>query len=202
MDYISKSIAVGEKDSFVSTEGKTKADIWKEAIEALVDPTSGMEESERANYEQKIMQKLKTGRRLTSDELEYLRLHNPDLYKSAVRVEVSRKALREKLSNCKSKEEVQQVVWNQMETLRAMEKDPDIEYMSAMVKKEIDDFKKSSEYARLPLKKEEGKKKVQKETWSESKEQEESEETFGKIAIYSRMQVQCERIVQMTQAFI
>lgn len=202
MDYISNAMAVGEKDSCGTTERKTKADIWKEAIEALVDPTSGMEESERANYEQKIMQKLKTGRRLTSEELEYLRLHNPDLYKSAVRVEVSRKALREKLSKCKSKEEVQQVVSVQMETLRAMEKDPDIEYMSAMVKKEIEDFKKSSAYARLPLKKEEGKKKAPKESWSELKEQEESEEAFGKIAIYGRMQVQCEMIVQMTQAFI
>lgn len=202
MDYISNNIVVKKQDSSVRAVGKTKADIWKETIEALVDPANGMEEEERANYEQKIVQKLKTGRRLTSEELNYLRIHNPELYQSAVRVETARKALREKLKNCKSKEEVQQVVSAQMESLKAMEKDPDIEYLSAMVKKEIEDFQKSSDYARLPKTREEGKKKVSKKSGLQSEETEGEEEECQKLAIYSRMQFQCDLIVQMAQAFI
>ena len=98
--------AVGENKN----KKQTEASIWKEVIEALVDPTAGMEEPERKNYEQKIMQKLKSGKRLSSEELDYLRIQNPELYRTAMRVENARKALRTRLSNCKSKEEVQQVI--------------------------------------------------------------------------------------------
>lgn len=180
---------------------RTEASIWKEAIEALIDPTTGMDETEQKNYENKILQKMKTGKRLTSEELDYLRLHNPDLYRSAMRVEKARESLRTRLSNCKSKEEVQQVISGQMEMLQAMKNDKDIEYMTAMVKREVESFKKSSAYARLPLKREEGKKKEkcpEENPWKEEAEK----ETFGRVAVYSRMQVQCETITQMAQGFL
>lgn len=180
-------------------EKRTKASIWKEVIDELVDPTSGMEESERAEYDQKILQKLKSGKRLTSEEMNYLRIHNPELYRSAMRVEVARKSLQERLKNCRSKEEVQQVVFVQMEVLRGMKDDPDGEYITAMVKKEIDDFRKSSAYAKLPLTSDKREKKTKKvETYEPGKE----EEIYSKVNIFTKMQFQCEMISQMTQAFI
>ncbi len=105
MNFTLGNVAADQTDSGEKTEGRrTKNDIWKEAIEALVDPTSGMDEPQRAEYEQKIMQKLKSGRKLTQEELDYLRIHNPEMYKIAVRVETERKVLKTKLNNCKSKE--------------------------------------------------------------------------------------------------
>jgi len=49
-----------------------KNKIWQEAIEALIDPAYGMDEEESAAYMGKIMAKLKSGKNLTQEELNYL----------------------------------------------------------------------------------------------------------------------------------
>ena len=51
-------------------------DICKKAVSELMDPTSQMSDEERAQYEQKIFQKLKQGKRLSSAEMNYLQIHN------------------------------------------------------------------------------------------------------------------------------
>ena len=204
MKFISGNMAALKADSTGETEGKmTKTEAWKKAIEALVDPTSGMDEPERANYEQKIMQKLKSGKRLSSEELDYLRIHNPEMYKIAVRVETERKVLKTKLQNCKSKEEVQQVVSIQMEVLKAMKGDPAQEYMTAMVEKEVRDFKRTSEYARLPQKREKGKKTSGgEELYKETEKMEEGEALCQKAVAYNRMQVQCDKMGELAQTYL
>lgn len=191
--------AVGENRN----QKQTEASIWKQVIEAMVDPTAGMEEPERKNYEQKVMQKLRTGKRLSSEELDYLRVHNPDLYRTAMRVENARKAFRARLSSCHSKEEVQQVVSGQMEVLKAMKDDPDREYMAEMVKREVESFKKSSSYAKLPATREEGKKKHKVKTSGENPWKEEmDEDNFNRAVVYSRMKVQCEMIGRLAQGLM
>lgn len=181
---------------------QTRTEIWKDVLEALVDPASGMDEAERANYEQKIMQKLKSGKRLTAEELEYLRIHNPELYRIAARVEKERRVFKSKLGNCKSKEEVQQVISVEMEVLKAMKGNPAQEYMAAMVKKEVQDFKKTSEYARLPQKREEGEEKKGKEKLPQEDENgmEEDGVLFYKASAYGRLQVQCNVIGALAQS--
>lgn len=205
MDFTIGNVTADQNDSTEKTEGRrTKNDIWKEVIESFVDPTSGMDEPQRAEYEQKIIQKLKSGRRLTQEELDYLRIHNPEMYKIAVRVETERKVLKTKLNNCKSKEEVQQVISIQMEVLKAMKGDPAQSYMTAMVSKEIQDFKKTSEYARLPEKEEEGKKKTGEEKIFKKRDSdvEEDLELFQKAATYGRLKTQCIRIGELAQAHL
>lgn len=133
-------------------EKRTNGMIWKEAVNELLDPTSGMSEEEKAACEQKIIQKLKNGRKLTSQEMNYLRINNPSMYQIAKRVELAREALKERLKNCRSKEEVQDCLAG---SLRGISKgDPAREYMAAMVQREATEFRKSSNYARLPQKKE------------------------------------------------
>lgn len=60
--------------------------IWQDTIEALIDPSYGMDEEEETDYLNKIMAKLKSGKDLTSEELNYLKLHNSQLYMTALRV--------------------------------------------------------------------------------------------------------------------
>jgi len=195
------TVPVSNEKKTMNPAGKTRNEIWREVIDNLADPTSGMDEAVRKNYEQKIEQKLKTGKKLTAEELDYLRIHNPELYRTAMRVELSRKALREQLKNCRSKEEVQQVVSLQMERLQVMKKEPDKQYMAAMINHEVEAFKKSSHYARLPVKREAGKK--QSEEWEWEKDMDEQEgDFFERISMYTRMQFQCEQITEMAQAFI
>ncbi|OLA29117.1 MAG: alanine--tRNA ligase [Firmicutes bacterium CAG_194_44_15] len=58
------------------------------------------------------MQKLRSGKKLTSEEMNYLRVKNPQLYAQAARVQAMRENLKKQLENCRSKEEVEKVYGN------------------------------------------------------------------------------------------
>lgn len=126
--------------------------IWQEAIEALIDPSYGMDEEESAAYMAKIMAKLKSGKNLTQEELNYLRLHNQQLYMTAMRVRYQKEALKNRLKNCKSKEEAQEVI--DSATGGVNKNDPNKEYLIAGFREVEKEFKESKYYKRLPDKKE------------------------------------------------
>lgn len=120
----------------------------KKAIEALIDPSSRMSEDEKRQYNQKIMAKLKRGKHLTSEEMNYLKIHNPVLYRTAMRVEIEKQRLKEQLKHCKSKEEANNII---SEAICGIgDKDPDKEYLVAGIQETAKNFRKDSRYARLP----------------------------------------------------
>lgn len=197
-------LAAGERKAPENMGEKSCQEIWRETISMMEEALVKIPEEKRAAYEQKIRQKMQAGKKLSGEELNYLRVYQPELYQSALRVENARKVLRTKLQSCKSKEEVDNVVSVQTEVLRAMEGDPDKEYMSAMVRHEVDTFKKSKAYARLPQSIEEGKKRrktpaSEKEIW---KDGEQGMLSSNKMAVLGQMQVQCEQISQMAEPFV
>lgn len=53
--------------------------------------------------------KMKTGKRLSAKEMEYLKEHDPETYKKAKAIEMEREAYERELKNCKTKEDVQRV---------------------------------------------------------------------------------------------
>lgn len=197
------AVNAGERKAPENMGEKSNAEIWRETIAMMEESLVKVPEEKRAAYEQKIRQKMQSGKKLSGEELNYLRIYQPDLYRSALRVENARTVLRTKLKNCKSKEEVDNVVSVQNEVLKAMDGDPDKEYMAAMVRHEVDTFKKSTAYARLPRRIEEGKKKKtpvsDKEIW---KDEETGMVSSNKMAVLGQMQVQCEMISQMAESFV
>lgn len=56
-----------------------------------------------------IRGKLQTGKKLSSEELDFLREKSPDLYKKAVEAEQARRDYERRLRNCKTKEDVQRL---------------------------------------------------------------------------------------------
>lgn len=104
-------------------------DICKKAVSELMDPTSQMSDEERVQYEQKIFQKLKQGKRLSSAEMNYLQIHNPTMYQKALRVQNAKERLQTRLEHCRSKEEANDVI--AMEMSAVSDKDSDREYMLA-----------------------------------------------------------------------
>ncbi len=198
------SVGAMERKAPENMGEKSNGEIWREAIAMMEEALVKVPEEKRADYEQKIRQKLQAGKKLSGEELNYLRVYQPELYCSALRVENARKVLRTKLQNCKSKEEVDNVVSVQTEALRAMEGGSDKEYMAAMVRHEVDTFKKSRAYARLPQSIEEGKKRKktptsEREIW---KDGEKGMMSSNKMAVLGQMQVQCEKISQMAASFV
>lgn len=129
-----------------------KNKIWQDVIDALIDPAASMDEEENAKYLGKIIAKLKNGKKLSSDELEYLRLHEPQLYMTAMRVQHKKEALMHRLKNCRSKQEAQDIIDSAIGGIS--KDDPDKEYLIAGIKEVEKEFKDSKFYKRLPDKKE------------------------------------------------
>ena len=122
--------------------------IWKEAVVDILDPTSDMTDEERTAYYNRIMAKLKSGKKLTQEELNFLKVHYPDMYLKAMRVLHSRERLKTQLKQCRSKEEVSDVV---SQTIGGIaDDDPDKEYLVAAYNEVVKEFKKTSDYTRLP----------------------------------------------------
>ena len=132
-------------ESFQMTSGSVQEreqDIWKKVCEQLTDITSGMSEEEKQDYEKKIRAKLQRGANLSVEELNYLRIHNPELYRSAMRVKTAKQQLKEQLRHCKSKQEANTLIaWT---ISRISDKDPDKTYLTADCGKSQKNSRKAS----------------------------------------------------------
>lgn len=88
-----------------------------------------MSEEEKKAYLAKIIAKLKSGKKLTSEEMRFLQAEDPQLYQQAARVQAMRGSLESGLAHSTSKEEAQSVY---LDTLTHIsEDDPMKEYIIA-----------------------------------------------------------------------
>ena len=139
-----KNDLLNEKNTTEKSENgqNITAEIWKKALNDILDPTSKMSEEDEKEYHNKILRKLRQGRRLTTAEKNYLQIHDPEMYKVALRVEMCRKRFTEQ-----SKEEFQTLVSNNMSV---SDKDPMKEYIQAAISYEAQNIRKTPQYAALP----------------------------------------------------
>lgn len=106
------------------------------------------EEKLKEKYDATIQTKLQYGKRLTAEELRYLKKYNPIMYAHAMRIETKRCAVEQSLKNANSKQEVEEIQFRAMSTIN--KKDPVKEYMVAAVQDAVKEFKKTSAYKSLP----------------------------------------------------
>jgi len=140
------NITEGSRQRSGSTNEKNQ--IWKSVIETLTDPVADMDKEEHEKYLNKIISKLKRGKKLSNSELNYLSVHEPRLYMTALRVRQQKEALKQRLKNCHSKQEAQEVI--DSATGSVGKKDPDREYIIAGLREIEKEFKNSKFYCRLP----------------------------------------------------
>ncbi len=161
-DKLSQSVKITGKTTGNSVDAagsqKQKLDVFSIQSELMeyLDPTAGLSEEEKKEYEEKIIQKLRSGKKLTAEEMNYLRAKNPQLYVQAARVQAMRENLKNQLENCKSKEEVEKVYGNF--TSMISKDDPMKEALMAAYDDELKEFKKTDKYQALPEKEEDAKK--------------------------------------------
>ena len=200
MDRMMLQTAMGSGQTQEEKNMSPKNAMWKKLICEIEDPTVGMSEKEQKEYERRIIQKLKAGKKLTAKELNYLRIHNPELYKIAIRVENSRRSLRHRLKTCRSKQEVQDVAQGQLGAVRSADGDPAREYLVAMVQREVCRFQKSSAYAKLPAKTAHSSKKQKKMLHVPEQDERDEADYHGRIMFLGSLQLQCEELSQITNA--
>lgn len=131
--------------------------IQAEFMEYL-DPTAGLSEEQKKAYEEQIMRKLRSGKKLTPEELNYLRVKNPQMYVQAARVQAMRENLKNQLENCHSKEEVEKVYGDAMSMVS--KEDPMREALIAAYDDVTTEFKKTDKYQALPAKEEDARQKT------------------------------------------
>lgn len=124
-----------------------------EKIKELMDPTSGMSDAEKEKYDKTVMAKVYSGKELTPEELRYIRINYPALYPQVLRVQIQRKAFEERVKNCRSKQEVEEVYQEAM--MRVSEDDPMREVLYAAYTDVYKEFKETDDYQELPEKTEE-----------------------------------------------
>ena len=112
-------------------------------------------EEDISKNEAKIRSKLEKGKPLTSKEIAFLRKYNKELYIAAIKVEIKRKCLENRISRAKSKEEVLDI---QLMTFASIRKDDTAKkYIVAAIDETMKEFKETHYYKNLPATNEEAK---------------------------------------------
>ena len=119
-------------------------------IEDKIKKTEFTPEEQKANKEKtdKIMAKLKAGKKLTSKDMTFLQNTNFDAYIHALRVQQTRKNIVSALKHAKSKAQANLIIARALGSID--ERDPDKELLIAAINDIADKFKKSSAYQHLP----------------------------------------------------
>ena len=143
---------------------------------------------------QTIMGKLNAGKKLTTEEKQYLQARNPQLYQMVQSADEEQKAYEREMRQCRTKEEAQRVRMAHMNSsltrIKAIEHNPAIpddkkqelyaveNYRNARLDASTKRFIRRGEYAKLPTELE--KAKAEKEETEEKEESGEAREVDGK----------------------
>ena len=147
-------------------------------IEDKIKKTEFTPEEQKANKEKtdKIMAKLKAGKKLTSKDMTFLQNTNFDAYIHALRVQQTRKNIVSALKHAKSKAQANLIIARALGSID--ERDPDKELLIAAINDISDKFKKSTAYQRLPETDRDAKKKDRVNQFSdEAEDDDEDDET-------------------------
>lgn len=107
-----------------------------------------MTEEQKTNLNGKIQQKLKSGKKLSKKEAQYLKETNPQMYIQYMRIQAKAEALAEQLKHAKTKQQANNIIMASAASVS--DKDPYKEYIMAAINKVADDYKSAPGYQRLP----------------------------------------------------
>ena len=100
-----------------------------------------------------LRNKLKSGKKLSSSEMEFLRENSPELYEKAVKIMKEREDYARRLRNCKTKENVRRLQMEKSQQLSAEAKSISSEELQMKISAMFDEhtsFLKKPEYYALP----------------------------------------------------
>ena len=125
---------------------------WTALKQTILMSRQKTEEPEEERLK-KIEQKLRSGKRLTREELEFLKSRSPYLYQQAIRIQHMADGLKEQLKHCKTKQQAQQLISQTQAMVGA--KDPMREAVLAALGRVKKEFTDSEYYKKLPADEEE-----------------------------------------------
>lgn len=130
-------------------------------ISEFLSPAYGMTEEQKAAWLEEIRQKLKSGKRLTAEEMRFLQAEDPTFYQQVARIQAMRDSFEAQLKQCSSKEAVASTYTTAVSIVS--DDDPMKEYIVAAYDDAKKEFEKSDQYQALPRTEEESHDKQSKE---------------------------------------
>lgn len=133
-----------EKISFSSKE-----EIGRYIVDKMqIQVTDKMSDEDKNSMSNSIQQKLRSGRKLSQKEEQFLRETNPELYMHYMRIRARAEIMAEQLKHAKTKQEANDIITASIASVS--DKDPAKEYTLAAMNKVGEDFKATRAYQKLP----------------------------------------------------
>ena len=162
-----------------TTKTKSVSDALRMISNQIRKTNKAQSDEEKGKRLGAIQAKLRAGKKLTSEEMDYLRANDPEAYMHALRIQQARKSLEASLKHAKSKQEAQEIISSAVSSIT--KNDPDREAMIAAVSDVADKFMKSAEYNKLPATDDEAKKKRKNQFSDKTEEDEDSTSQFDQF---------------------
>ena len=154
--YKLKSEDEQQKESQVDTS--TIGLTLKDAVDSIFDPTNPTcQMKKKKKFIDKLYKNKIRFKKLSADEMQYLRMNDPVTYAKMAKVQIQRKALESRLKQAKSKEEALEIYTSAKS--RISDDDPAREELNAAYDDAYGEFKKSEQYKKLPATEKEAKEK-------------------------------------------
>ncbi len=109
---------------------------WMEKVNLNASFTKAVSSGTKSNDEMaiqrklgKIRAKLRSGARLTSEEKEFLKKHDPKLYSKVIALEREQAAYEERLKTCRTRDDAERIKTEKLAEITANIKEEDVEYM-------------------------------------------------------------------------
>ena len=162
-----------------ATRNKSVSDALRMISNQIRKTNKAQSDEEKGKRLGAIQAKLRAGKKLTSEEMDYLRANDPEAYMHALRIQQARKSLEESLKHAKSKQEAQEIISSAVSGIT--KDDPDREAMIAAVSDVADKFMKSADYNKLPTTDDEAKKKQKNQFSDKSEEDDDNDSRFAQF---------------------
>ena len=162
-----------------ATRNKSASDALRMISNQIRKTNKAQSDEEKGKHLGAIQAKLRAGKKLTSEEMDYLRANDPEAYMHALRIQQARKSLESSLKHAKSKQEAQEIISSAVSGIT--KDDPDREAMIAAVSDVADKFMKSAEYNKLPATDDEAKKKQKNQFSDKVEEDDDNDSRFAQF---------------------
>jgi SET domain-containing protein len=116
--------------------------------EKINNNSDSMSDEEKEKMRARIEAKLKSGKKLTYEEEQFLKKTDPQLYMQYKRIRVMADNMASQLKHAKTKQQANDIITTSMSSVS--DKDPYQEYVLAAMNEVAKEFKKSPGYNRLP----------------------------------------------------
>jgi hypothetical protein len=129
-------------------EIRSESELAEYLMEKINNDSDSMSEEDKEKMRARIEAKLKSGKKLSPKEAKFLKETDPQMYMQYQRIRAMADNMASQLKHAKTKQQANDIITTSMSGVS--DKDPCKEYILAAMNEVAKEFKKSSDYNRLP----------------------------------------------------